>query len=189
MRPVHSCGAPVDHERLVAYWANDLKADEIAAIDEQIFSCDGCAHDAQRVSTVVEAFRSMLPPVISREQLDALRAEGRVIRDNEFEPGVRKTAVFERDVDLLIHHLRGLELADAERVSVVVRSEGSGAIFEELFAPFDRERGEVLIACQRHFASFPPDVAIDVRVYRSGAVAAAVAEPTVATYLIPHDWR
>jgi hypothetical protein len=127
----------------------------------------------------------MLPPVISREQLEALRADGRVIRDNEFEPGVRKTAVFERDVDLLIHHLRGLELADAERVAVVVRSETRGEMFEEHFAPFDRARGEVLIACQRHFVSFPPDVAIDVRVYRSGAA----TEPRVATYLIPHEWR
>jgi hypothetical protein len=75
-------------------------------------------------------------------------------------------------------------LADAERVEVVVRSEAHGVMVHEAFAPFDRERGEVLIACQRHFASMPRDVAFDVRVHRAGG-----AEPEVTTYYIPHVFR
>ena len=126
----------------------------------------------------------MLPPVIDQAGVDALRARGHVVRDNHFEPGVRKTVVFERDVDFLIHHLRGLELGDAERVSVRVWSETRGTLFEDLFAPFDRERGEVLIACQKHFVTFPPDIAFDVHVYRPGGY----ADTTVQTFYVPHEF-
>ena len=178
---VHSCGAPVSRERWVSYWVNDLLADEIAAVDDQLFACDGCAADGQRMSNIVQAFRSMIPPVISTDEAAVLRSQGQVIRENDFSPGVRTTVLFDRDAELLIHHLRGLELVDAERVEVIVRSETAGTLFEEPFAPFDRQRGEVLIACQRHFAALPPDVAFDVRVYRKGGT-----PPTMSTYLIPH---
>lgn len=181
----HTCAVAIDHERWVAYWANELGEAEVAAIDEQMFVCDGCAADGQRVSTVVEAFRTMVPPVIDRTEVEALRAKGHVLRDNEFLPGVRMSVVFERDVDFLIHHLRGLELGEAERVSVRVWSESRGTLFEDLFAPFDRERGEVLIACQKHFASLPNDIAFDVHVYRAGGY----AETTVQTFYIPHEFR
>ncbi len=177
----HSCTAPVSDERWVSYWASDLTADEVAAIDDQLFACDGCAADGQRMSIIVQAFRSMIPPVISTEQLAALRLKGHVIRDNDFSPDVRRSVMFDHDAELLVHHLGGLELADAERVEVIIRSESAGTMFEEPFAPFDRERGEVLIACQRHFAALPPDVAFDVRVHRRGST-----QSTVASYFTPH---
>lgn len=181
MTAPHACAAPVSHERWVSYWANDLPADEVTAIDDQLFACDACAAEGQRTSNIVQAFRSMIPPVLSTDQAAALRGRGPVIRENDFSPGVRTSVLFDRDAELLIHHLRGLELDDAERVEVIIRSESHGTLFEEPFAPFDRGRGEVLIACQRHFAALPPDVAFDVRVYRTGAAA-----PSMSTYLIPH---
>ena len=62
-----------------------------------------------------------------------------------------------------------------------MRVESTGALlFEDHFAPFDRARGEVLIACQRHFVHFPPDVAFDVRAY------AGPAELSATTFLVPH---
>ena len=180
----HSCGSPIGDERFAAYWANELTPDEVAAIDDQLFACAGCSGDATRLSNIVQAFRTMVPPVITRADVERLRAQGRVVRDQDFSPGVRTPVTFDRDVDFLIHHLRGLELADAERVEVVVRSEsGGGPLFEDHFAPFDRDRGEVLIACQRHFAAMPSDIVFDVRVHRTGS-----APSTVATYLIPHDF-
>lgn len=175
-----SCASPILHEQLVEYWTSDLPAGETERIEAHLFGCEWCTHAAERVSQIVQAFRGALPPVIGREHLAALRAAGLTVVENDFAPGVRTPVTFERHVDLLIHRLGGLALAQAERVDVIVRSETGGPIFEEPDAVCDRDRGEVLIACQRHFAAFPRDIAVDVRVHRGGA------PPTVTSYLIPH---
>lgn len=175
------CATPLTNEQLVAYWASDLDAAAHDAIEEHLFACDRCLASAERVAQLAQVFRGSLPPVISRDELDALRAKGVSVRENVFEPSKRQTATFEPGIDILIHRLTGLDLASAERVHVTVRNESGGpVIFEEMFAPFDRDRGEVLIACQRHFAAYPPDVVFDVRVHR------AAREPDLATYFIPH---
>lgn len=176
-----SCAVPIESARLVAYWANDLAADELEAIEDHLFACETCFASAQRIAQIAEAFRTSIPPVISRDEVAVLRAHGLSIVENAFVAGQRQAVTFAHGLDFLVHRLGGLDLAAAERVEVVVRSESTPVVmFEELFAPFDRERGEVLIACQRHFAAFPPDVVFDVRVHRAGA------PPEVATYLIPH---
>ena len=117
--------------------------------------------------------------MISPAQLEALHARGLAIVETAFVAGQRTPVAFAPGVDLLVHRLGGLDLTRAERVEVVVRSESSG-VAQEPFAPFDRERGEVLIACQRHFDVFPRDVVFDVRVFRGAA------PPETAAYLVPH---
>ncbi len=65
------------------------------------------------------------------------------------------------------------------QLSVRVESTGD-VVFEDHFAPFDRARGEVLVACQRHFSSLPPDIAFDVRAHDpSGRV-------SLTTFTVPH---
>jgi hypothetical protein len=176
-----SCQAPLTNEQLVAYWSSDLDAAAHDAIEDHLFACDACFTNAERVAQIAQAVRTSLPPVISQADLEALRAQGLAIVENAFEAGKRQSVAFAAGVDLLIHRLGGLDLGDAERVQVTVRNESGGpVIFEEMFAPFDRERGEVLIACQRHFAAYPPDVVFDVRVHR------AQRAPALATFIIPH---
>jgi hypothetical protein len=174
----------LDDERLVAYWSSELAPAEVDAVDEHVFACERCAAASERFARLVRAIRAVLPVVIGRGEVDALRARGMQLRDNEFQPGERKAVRFERDVELLIHHLRGLQLADAERVDLAVRSERDGLVHREPYAPFDRERGEVLVACQRHFAAMPRDIAFDVSVHRRG-----VATPEVTTYFVPHEFE
>ena len=176
-----ACALPLTHEQLVAYWANDLDDAQAEAIEAHLFACDTCFAAAERVAQVAEVFRTSVPPVISRAELEALQARGVAIAENAFQPGTRQTVTFEPGVELLIHRLGGLDLGSAERVQVTVRNESGGPlIFEEMFAPFDRDRGEVLIACQRHFAAYPPDIAIDVRIHRGAQ------SPELATFIIPH---
>ena len=175
-----SCTAPLGLEQLVAYWSNDLDAEAQASVEEHLFACDTCFANAQRLEKVVQAFRLGPPPVISQAEVDALRAQGLNLVENSFAPGQGESVTFAHGVDLLIHRLTGLDLTHADRVEVIVRSESHGVIFEEPVAPFDRARGEVLIACQRHFAAFPPDIVFDVRVHGPAAPA------DVATYIVPH---
>jgi anti-sigma factor RsiW len=177
-----TCATPIAFEQLVDYWTSELDAAAIDAIEDHVFACARCAAEMERVHGLVGVFREHLPPLISNEQLEELRAKGHVIVETTFEPGVRRGVTFEREYDFMIHHLAGLSLGGATRVSVTVRIESTGDVVHvEPFAPFDRERGEVLIACQKHFAMFPPDVVFDVRVH-----AASGSMPKVSTYSIPH---
>jgi hypothetical protein len=170
-------------DALVDYWAGDLDARTSEALEEHVFGCDACTADSARAVRIVQTFRASVPAIVSAEQLQALRARGLAVVENDFRPGERQEVEFHPQTDVLIHRLTGLDLTKAERVLVLARVESTGyAMMEDFFAPFDRARGEVLIACQRHFRGFPPDLAFDVRAY--DATGAALFE--ARTYLIPH---
>jgi hypothetical protein len=176
-----ACAAPLAWERLVDYWAGDLGAAETESVDEHLFGCAACSAESARVARIVQALRTALPAVITAAQVAELRARGLVVEENRFAPGKRQEVRFAPEIDMLVHHLAGLDLARAERVQVTVRVESTGDILlEEHFAPFDRERGEILIACQRHFASLPPDVAFDVRAHEPSGPA------PLARFMVPH---
>lgn len=176
-----ACANPLPWERLVEYWAGDLDEAATDAVDEHLFSCEPCSTESARVARIAQAFRSQLPVVVTSAQLAELKARGLVVEENEFTPGTRRAVTFERHVDLLVHHLVGLDLADVERVHLFVKSESRDEVlFEDPFAPFDRARGEILVACQRHFGMLPPDVVFDVRAIR------AKSPPTTARFVVPH---
>ncbi len=178
-----ACAKPVSWEQLVDYWAGDLDPATVESVDEHLFGCELCSRESERVARLAQAFRTQVPIVVTDEQVAALRSRGVVIEVNAFVPNVRSAVVFPSGVDLVILRLGGMDLTDVERVHLMVKSESSGEILaEEPFVSFDREKGEVLVACQRHFAAFPPDVVVDVRGYRAKKVA------TEATYFLPHTF-
>lgn len=174
-----SCNAVIPWADLVQYWAGDLDADATDRVDEHLMGCATCSAEAARVAAVVSALRELIPPVVSRAALETLRARGARIRENAFVPG-RTTAVFPSDVELLIHRLGGFDLSGAVRVQVAIRRESTRELYTEVVdAPFDANDG-VLIACQRHFASMPPDVLVEVQAFD------AQGGSRLAAYSIPH---
>lgn len=180
-----TCTSPIPWATLVDYWAHDLTPADADAVEEHVFACDACAAGYTRIGAIVGATRAMLMPAIDAAQLAALRGAGLVVVENAFRPAERREVVFPSGADLLIHRLGGLELAGAERVSLAVSVESTGELlFEDPYAPFDPARGEVLIACQRHFVAYPRDVRLDVTVHHHGGAA-----PATATFLIPHVYQ
>jgi len=170
----------LDPATLLDYWTRDLSPAEVDDVEAHLFACDACTAEAERYASIAAAFRAFLPPAIGPEQLAELRAQGLAIEENSFAPGTRTTVTFPARLDLMIHRLAGLDLVTAERVELTVRSATAGVVHHDPFAPFDAARGEVLIACQKHFAMFPHDIVFDVDVHRPGA-------PSVrSTYEIPH---
>lgn len=142
---------------------DDVAADE--ALESHLFECDKCAALAERLAAVTETLRTELPMVIDATQLAALRRRGLRVRERDFAPGVRGEAVFTADVDLLVHRLGGLELADADRVDVRIGIESDGRTLAVVHrVPFDRDGGIVRVLCQRHFLELPPDTVMQVRV-------------------------
>lgn len=176
-----SCTTPIAFDVLVDYWAGELADDEVDRIDAHVIGCASCAAESEAVERIVAAFHGRIPPVISAEQLAALHREGLVVVENPFAPGERKEVRFDPHVDVLVHRLGGLALADVTRVQVVVRCESNDALLlEDDFVPFDRTRGEVLIACQRHFAALPSDVVFEVLAHDDAG------RVTSARYAVPH---
>jgi hypothetical protein len=69
------------------------------------------------------------------------------------------------------------------RVSFAFRVEETGQTLIMLDdAPFDREHGSVLIACQRHFSDTEPNLVAEVRVHD------ADGGEHLSTYTILHEW-
>ncbi|MET0595654.1 MAG: hypothetical protein ABW133_23355 [Polyangiaceae bacterium] len=178
------CGSPIAFETLVAYWSGDLAPLEAETVEIHTMGCAACTRESGRVAAVTETIRQQIPPMLSPDGVAQLRARGVRVVDNPVRPGERKTTVFPPDVDVLLHRLVGLDLMGATSVSVTVKIEETGEIiFHNDDAPFDRAAGEVLIACQRHFSAFPPNIVFEV-LRRD-----ALQNETIAVYTVPHVYR
>jgi anti-sigma factor RsiW len=174
-----SCGAAIAWAELVQYWAGDLDAEATERVDEHLMGCESCSAEAARVAAVVSALRELVPPVVTREALETMRARGARIRENALVPGQTPT-VFPRDAELLIHRLGGFDLSGAVRVHVMIRRESTRELFADVLdAPFDPREG-VLVACHRHYASLPTDVLVEVTAID------AQGGQRMAAYSIPH---
>lgn len=176
-----ACASPIGWDRLVDYWAGDLPAADEDLVEEHLFACPTCSAMSAAVASVTEALRAELAPLLAPEALARLRASSMRIAENRMLPGERKEVPFPADIDLLVHCLGGLDLSRATRVGFRLRLEQSDAVVLDVDdAPFDRDGGAVLLACQHHFDVFPPDTIAEVR-----AVDDAGRE-TVASYAILH---
>lgn len=177
-----SCASPVPFEVLVSYWAGDLDATRAGEVEAHVFACARCTAESERVAAITEPMRGLEPAVIGAARLGELRAAGRKIEDNFVAPGERRRVVFSEQ-ELVIHHLGGLDLEGVDRVGLVARAADTGEILtEHPAAPFDATAGEVLIACQRHFAVFPPNIAFELTTFARG-------EPKKVThYVVEHEW-
>ena len=179
MNPV--CAAPISSELLVEYWADELDAVAVDQIDEHVMGCAECAAASARMAALREAVRQIIPTMLSRGQVEALRARGLRIVENPVRPETRELAVFGAQTDLLIHRLGGLDFSRVETAHVTVSVESTGEVLTvEPDAPFERETGEILICCQRHFAIYPSNVAFDVRLVVAGGA------ERKARYVVPH---
>jgi len=166
------CQAPISWDVLVDYWAKETPPEDLDALELHLMSCSECSTASARVAAVTEALRGMIPAVIDGARLADLRARGVRILENPVGRNERREVLFPRDVDILLHRLRGLDLRDTRSVQVRVLREGTGdTLLDVGDVPFDRDHGEILVACQQHFSEFPHDVLFEVVAQqRSGTV-------------------
>jgi anti-sigma factor RsiW len=173
----------IAHATLVDYWADDLAADAQDAVELHLMGCAACTELSARVAALAHAFRDAIPPVISREALDKLRARGLRIVENPMRPSQRKDVTFPASADLILHRLTGLA-GDTARVDFTLRCESTGEVLVEVAgAPFDAEAGAVLVACQKHYAVLPHDTVAEVRAQ------SARGRQSVTEYVILHHYE
>ena len=175
------CESAISFETLVAYWASDLPPSDSESVEVHLMGCASCTATSASVAAIVQAIGAQIPPVVSRDDVTKLRARGLRVVDNIVRLGERKDAIFPPHTDILIHRLGGLDLSRVTRVGVTVKvGETAEVIFQTDDAPFDREAGEVLIACQRHFSVYPPNIVFEIRSHD------ASHGETLAVYEVPH---
>jgi hypothetical protein len=180
--------ACLPYPTLVALWAGELEESEAAAVDEHLFGCDPCAAATERLAKVVGTLREKLPFVISHAHRERLEAAGTRIAVTDVEatldPTLRPSARFTPNVDLLVFALRG-DVSSADRVDVEIASPTGEPRYVLEDVPFDRQTGEVLIACQRHYEGMFPagDPIFSVHAVEAGKHRA------VGEYVVTHVWR
>ncbi len=146
-----TCNSPVPFDTLVAWWTRELDDAESARVEEHVFECDACAESVASLARLASGIREHIPPILSGAQRDRLLAAGSRIRFTPVEAGVDARAVFDHEVDLLVHVLHA-DLSRAGRVDVEIADpEGKGDPIVCINVPFEADKGEVLIACQRHY--------------------------------------
>jgi hypothetical protein len=178
---IDACAAPVSWEQLVDYWAGELSAELEASLEEHLMGCAVCTAASASVAALTEALRAEIAPLLTADAIARLRAKGLRIAENPMLPAERKQVPFPADIDLLIHRLGGLDLSRATRVSFSLRVEETDHVFAEIDdAPFDRDSGAILLACQHHFDVLPPNTVAQVRTHDEGGTV------TVAEYTILH---
>lgn len=156
---------PIDWATLIDYWAGDLAQEELESLEEHLMGCQACSALSERAAALTETLRAQIPPLLTPEQRDSYAARGLRIVDNPMQPGERREVSFPANADILLHRLTGLELSRAHRVGFALLTEADGQVVVQVDeASFDRERGELLVACQRHYAVMPPDLVAEVRV-------------------------
>jgi hypothetical protein len=148
---------PLSVALLRDYFAGDLALDHADQLEEHVFECSRCAVAYERAGELAAGLQSLVPPVISRARYERLLAGDTPVRLTPLAPGERAAIEFSDDVTLLVHALRA-DLAGASQVEVEIFGPGPGPepLLEVPHAPFDAERGEVLIACQRHYVDLYP---------------------------------
>ena len=117
-----ACATPIDLAVLMDYWQALLPADEEAAVEEHLFTCDACGDRLREVIDLAESLRGLarsgaLFVVVSDTLLQQAEAAGQHVREYGAVPGQTVLCTVSADDDLLIARLSA-ELRGAGRVDV-----------------------------------------------------------------------
>jgi anti-sigma factor RsiW len=140
---------------VVAAWVtDDLEPSDAERFEQHYFACDRCARHVERMQDVVERLGAALPMVLTPERLERFVADpahaAAVVNPNE-----RATLAIGPNHPDIVWLLRA-DLAGAVRVDVDARATDGTQVLELKDVPFDRERGEVALACQYHYRLVMP---------------------------------
>lgn len=169
----------------VARWVlGELDPTEAERFEEHTFDCDPCFDRASRLERLVVQLRTSLPPFLTSERRRQLEGAARPeLRAVHVRPGERAFLRLDATNPVGIWILRA-ELDGVARVDCEARDAGGELVFALTDVPFDAQRGEVALACQRHYAAVPGVRALHVRL-------TAVADATrraIAEYVLEHDF-
>jgi hypothetical protein len=173
------CATPVPAERLLDYLLGELSAEDEDQLEAHIFACGQCGAEAERLAGLATAIQRAIPPILTRSRFEALESAGVVSQVTVMQPGDVTRVFFPPPGKALVLRLGGADLGQAQHLDVDLRTPTGETVVRLADVPFDAARGEVLVACQRHFAeTFPRDL-VFVLEDVSGDARRSLAEYTV----------
>jgi anti-sigma factor RsiW len=149
----------VSSERFADYLAGLLDEPADEELEAHLFSCGSCALEAEKLAAFAVAVHRAVPPVLTAERFEELEREGRIAEVNRVSPGRIAEARYPPKEKILVLRLGGSDLSKATQVDMELLDRDGRVLARFDAVPFDARRGEVLVACQSHFAGlFPPDI-------------------------------
>jgi hypothetical protein len=145
------CAAPIEFEKLVAWWLGELPEAAAAPLEEHLFGCAHCTRRMEELAALAEGVRAAVRGgrvsiVVSAPFVEAMKRSGMRLREYRIRPGESVNCTIRADEDAVISHIGG-SLGGVTRVDVVQRVSVGGVDEPELRledVPFDPAAGEVL---------------------------------------------
>jgi hypothetical protein len=175
---------PIPFETLTALWAGELAPEEADSVEVHLFSCDACAAAAQQLDRLLGTLYELIPPVLSRAHVERLVANGVRVKELQITRPTGNEAVFTPELDVFVFALHA-DMAGAERVDVEIHDTAGTPHMQFAHVPFDASRGEVLVACQRHYEAY--DTLLSDGRFKVFAYAAGQRRE-IGSFAIRHVW-
>ncbi len=182
-----TCPAPLDVDRLVAYWLGEIPGPEAAAIEEHWFGCAHCSNRLEALTALAAGVRESvrrgdLGIVVSGRFVESLRRAGLQLREYRLGPGERVNCTIRADDAAVVSRLHA-PLAGVERVDVVSTSDGGSTEFRIADVPFDPSSGELILIPSTSWLRTMPAFTQNTRLIAVGDS----GETTIGEYTFVHS--
>ena len=145
------CAAPIEFEKLVAWWLGELPEADAGTLEEHLFGCAHCTRRMEALVALADGVRAAVRGgrvgiVVSAPFVEVMKRSGMRLREYRVAPGESVNCTLRADEDAVISRFGG-SLAGVTRLDVVQRVSVGGVDepevrFEDV--PFDPAAGEVL---------------------------------------------
>ena len=150
-------------ETAAGWVLDELPAGEGERFEEHYFGCDSCFQRALHLERARKQLATSVPPLLTQKRHAALAAR-QPLEAVHVEPGASAVIHLgqQRAVGIWIMHAA---LEGVTRVDLEARGDNGDVVFAFNDVPFDRERGQVLLACQVHYRALPggPKLVVQLR--------------------------
>jgi len=152
-----------------AAWAlGELEPADEQAFEEHYFACAACEARVVQIQRVLRTLHESLPPVLTIQRRRALEGRHTTIQNVPVKPGGRGVIHLGPSAPIGLW-VMSADLRDASRVDFEGMSSDGEVFLSIADVPFDRERGEVVLACQEHYRNLPGPTEMHVRLTSTSA--------------------
>jgi hypothetical protein len=155
------CPLSIGPNELARFWLGDLEEREATTLEEHVFECSACHGVLRGLAAIGNGVRvamtfDRIPPLPTPEQLAELRASGKRLVVLNLASGDVVTRHMDLGTDGIVYVLHA-SLSAVAQVDLEICSPDGERFFLAPSVPFDRTKGEVVLACGRHTAEVLPE--------------------------------
>jgi hypothetical protein len=156
-----TCPLSIGRDELARFWLGDLDERETTTLEDHVFECTVCHEGLRGLAAIADGVRvamalDRLPPLPTPERLAELRASGMRLVVLDAAPGEVVTRPMDLEVDGIVFRLHA-PLSGVAQVDLEICGPAGERFLLVPSVPFDRAKGEVVLACGRDTAQVVPE--------------------------------